>query len=348
MLSPAAMWKRQLSRTTHRVHSLPVVVLELTDRCNCRCLMCDIWRGGRSRDLTVQDLQPHLASFQKLGVQHAVLSGGEPLLHPDPWALCAALREHKVPRITLLSTGLLLARHHADVVRWCDAVIVSLDGSSEVHNAIRNVPRAYERLAEGVAALKGAAPGFRVTARCVIQRRNYADLPRIVDAAHEIGLDGISFLAADVSSTAFNHPPGGLGERRDGIALTPRDVAEFERLLEETLARYKPDLESGFIAESAGKLRRLVRQAAALNGDGDFPPVHCNAPWVSAVIEADGTVRPCFFHRPLGSLHEQPLDQILNSEAAVAFRRALDVSRDPTCQRCVCSLHIGLRSDVLA
>jgi Fe-coproporphyrin III synthase len=348
-ISAAEMLKRQLTRSTHRIYTLPVVILKVTGRCNCRCLMCDIWQaGGEGPQLTAESLQPHLPTLRKLGVQHVVLSGGEPLLHPGLWELCALLRAHGATKITLLSSGLLLAQQYPDVLRWCDAVIVSLDGSRAVHNAIRNVPRAYERLAEGVAALKAAEPGFPVTARCVIQRRNYANLLAIVAAAHEMGLEGTSFLAADVWSTAFDHPEGGLGARAAGIALDPQDVAEFERVLEDTMVRCAADLESGYIAESEHKLRRLARYAAAVNGEGDFPPAHCNAPWVSAVIEADGTVRPCFFRRPLGNLHEQPLARILNSREAVAFRRALDVAQDPKCRKCVCSLHLGLRADVLA
>jgi radical SAM protein with 4Fe4S-binding SPASM domain len=62
----------------------------------------------------------------------------------------------------------------------------------------------------------------------------------------------------------------------------------------------------------------------------------CNAPWVSAVVEADGTVRPCFFHRPLGNIHEKALIETLNGEAAVDFRRRLDIANDPICQRGVC------------
>ncbi|RPI58536.1 MAG: radical SAM protein, partial [Chloroflexi bacterium] len=105
-VSPVEMWKRQRTRTTHRIHTLPVVVLELTDRCNCRCVMCDIWQGGgRGQELTAEGMQPHLATFTKLDVRHVVLSGGEPLLHHDPWALCALLRAHGVAKITLLSTG---------------------------------------------------------------------------------------------------------------------------------------------------------------------------------------------------------------------------------------------------
>jgi len=38
-------------------------------RCNCRCVMCDIWKTSESRELTLTDLQPHLDSFRDLGVR---------------------------------------------------------------------------------------------------------------------------------------------------------------------------------------------------------------------------------------------------------------------------------------
>ena len=346
MLSPSDLFKRQLSQTTHRIYTLPVVTLALHNRCNCRCLMCDAWQAGRQEvELDAGQLRPHLATFRALGVRQVVLSGGEPLLHSELWDVCALLRAHGV-KITLLSNGLLLARHHREVVRWCDEVIVSLDGSRDVHDAIRNAPGAYERLAEGLKLLRAQAPSLPVSARYVVQQKNYADLPPAIEAARDLGLDQISFLSADVTSTAFNRPNGWDEQRTAGVALTLRQARKFERVVEEIIARHASAPDAGFVAESPEKLRRLVQYALALNGEGSFPPVTCNAPWVSAVIEADGAVRPCFFHRPLGNIHGQPLAEILNSETAVSFRRGLDTQRDPTCRRCVCTLHLGLRTDV--
>jgi hypothetical protein len=66
----------------------------------------------------------------------------------------------------------------------------------------------------------------------------------------------------------------------------------------------------------------------------------CNAPWVSAVVESDGTLRPCFFHAPIGNISEESLAQALNGPLAVAFRKSLDVAQNPICRRCVCSLHL--------
>src|SRR5262249_11646803 len=155
--------------------------------------------------------------------------------------LCGLLREAGVRRITLLSTGFLLARFASEVVANCDEVTVSLDGSGTVHNRIRNVPRAFERLAEGVRALKAVDPAFRVTARCVLQRLNYTDLPNIVAAAHALGLDQVSFLAADVSSAAFNRPDGWGPERVEAVALSREEVAEFRAVVEEVIATHAAD-----------------------------------------------------------------------------------------------------------
>lgn len=322
------------------LQSLPVLVLFPHSRCNCRCVMCDIWRANRDlRELSVSDLEPHLDGLRRLGVRWVVLSGGEPLMHSNLWRLCELLSELGV-RISLLSTGLLLARHAADVARWCDEVIVSLDGPREIHDQIRRMPGAYERLADGVSAVRAADPELPISARCVLQKRNFRALPDIIRTARAIGLDRISFLAADTTSNAFNRPDGWSGDRAGEVALDGDEVIEFERLLAETMRSLASEFRDGFVSETPERLRALVRYYAAMNGDGPFPTNICNAPWVSAVVEADGSVRPCFFHRTLGNVHRTPLDQILNSEAAVGFRRSLDVASDPTCRRCVCTLSI--------
>ncbi|MBI4546088.1 MAG: radical SAM protein [Gemmatimonadetes bacterium] len=339
--SPSDVVRRKLTLARHRIHALPVVVLMPHSRCNCRCVMCDIWKANRNKqEISREELARHIEAMRRLRVRWVVLSGGEALMHQNLWALCELIKALPA-RVTLLSTGLLLPNHAANVVRWCDDVIVSLDGSRAVHDAIRNVPRAYDRLAQGVAAIKALEPGFGVTGRCVVQRRNWFDLSNIIKAARSLGLGQISFLAADVSTSAFNRPEGWGAERVAEVALSREETAQFALLVETTIRDYAADFASGFIAESPEKLRRLPRYFAALNGEDDFPPNVCNAPWVSTVIEADGTVRPCFFHRALGNIHEQPLEAILNSEAARNFRRELDVRADPICRKCVCTLHLS-------
>ena len=321
------------------ITQLPILILFPHSHCNCRCLMCDIWRATTRDEVPAAAVARWLDEWQQLGVRQVVLSGGEALMHSHLWELCAHLRRADIS-ITLLTTGLLLARHAAQVVTYCDEVIVSLDGPAAIHNRVRNIPRAYEKLAAGVAAVKAADPRTTAAARCTVQRANYRHLRDVVTAAHELGLDRISFLAADVSTDAFNRPLGWDDERVMQVALAADDLPRLAQELDALEADFAADFDTGFIAESPAKLRRrILHYYTALLGQADFPPVSCNAPWVSTVIEADGTVRPCFFQPPLGNIYQAPnLTSLLNAPAAVAWRQGLDTHRDAICRKCVCSL----------
>jgi MoaA/NifB/PqqE/SkfB family radical SAM enzyme len=329
------------------ITQLPILVLFPHNRCNCRCLMCDIWRIRKKEEIAPEDVLAWRDEWRRLGVRRVVLSGGEALMHSRLWELCEILRDAEIA-VTILSSGLLLARHAGQLVRYTDDVIVSLDGPRELHDQIRNVRGAFDLLEAGVAALRraqgaaGSEGGLRITARSVVQRANYQALRATVAAAHALGLDGISFLAVDVSSEAFNRPGGWPAQRAASVALAREDLPKLAAELRSLEVENAADFSRRFIAESPRKLwRRLYQYFAALLGLDDFYPNDCNAPWVSAVIETDGTVRPCFFHRPLGRLDGRAgLAEVLNSPSAIAWRRELDTRTNPICRRCVLSLAV--------
>src|SRR5262249_31254557 len=126
------------------------------------------------------------------------------------------------------------------------------------------------------------------------------------------------------------------------LALSRDEIAAFEETVEHTIAAYRGEFDAGFVAESPDKLRRLPRYYAALAGDEPVPPVRCTAPGVWVVIEANGAVRPCFFHDPIGNIRRTPLESIVGDNLR-AFRESFDVAGDPICRRCVCSLKTGWR-----
>ena len=165
-------------------------------------------------------------------------------------------------------------------------------------------------------------------------------------AARDMGLDQISFLAADVSSMAFNRAQPWETSKVSEIALSIPEVNEFETILKRSHKELVREYDSQFIAESSTKLLGLVQYYRALHGIGMFPSKACNAPWVSAVIESTGEVLPCFFHKSYGNINVRSFSEIINSAEAISFRKSLDVQTNPTCQRCVCSLHVGITQSV--
>jgi Fe-coproporphyrin III synthase len=335
------MVKRLLTLYSHRIYSLPIVVLMPHSSCNCRCVMCDIWKANsEKRELSLDDLTKHVEAFQKLGVKEIVFSGGEALLHTNLWSLCKLLQALRI-KLTLLTTGLLLEKHAENVVQHFDSIIISIDGSSMIHNRIRNIPNAYEKIANGINAIRDLDHDYKITARCVVQRHNFFDFVNTVTSAKKIGINQISFLPADISTQAFNHE--GLSvDRVQEIALSNAEVNELEKIIRDSFITLSSEYKEKFIAENPAKMLRIVQYYRAINGAGDFPRAICNAPWVSAVVESNGDVLPCFFHKPYGNIYDQDFAEVVNSKNAIAFRKNLDLDSDAVCKQCVCSLKLGI------
>jgi MoaA/NifB/PqqE/SkfB family radical SAM enzyme len=325
-------------RHLERISTLPILILNVHSRCNCRCVMCDIWKRETNDQIAVQDLERHRASLKIMGVRQVVLTGGEPLLHNDLSALCSFFRDQNI-HLTLLTTGLLLHKRAEDVAALFDDIIVSIDGPAEIHDAVRRVNGAFNLIHKGIAAVRRHNPAMAITCRSTVQKANFRHLRKTVDAARALGFDSISFLATDLTSEAFNRPLIWPGERQSEVGLNHTEVDALEHEIEKLIVEYAAGINHNYILESPDKLRRIVRRFREHLGQQTPQAPICNAPWVSAVVEVDGSVRPCFFHPPIGSIASSSLEEVINGEAAQTFRRSLDVESNPTCQRCVCSLN---------
>lgn len=323
---------------SERIISLPILILNVHEHCNCRCVMCDIWRRKDGRELDVETFARSRGSLLQLGVRQVVLTGGEPLLHSNLASLCTFLKECGV-RITLLTTGLLLQKRSSLITDWVDEVIVSIDGPEEIHDQIRRINGAFQLIADGIQALRQRKAGIPIRGRCTVQKANFRALRKTVESAKSLSLDSISFLAVDLTSQAFNRELVWPGERQREIALTIEEVNALNQEMDMLVREHAEDIRSGYIVESEPKLRRIVRRFREYLGELRPIAPMCNAPWVSAVMEVDGSVRPCFFHRRIGGVGEATLEQVINGHEARQFRASLNINENPICQRCVCSLN---------
>jgi MoaA/NifB/PqqE/SkfB family radical SAM enzyme len=302
--------------------------------------MCDIWKDNKNlKQLNEQDIEKLLTALSKFGTQEVVMSGGEALLNTNFFRLCEILKRSDI-KITLLSTGLLLQKHATQLLKFVDNIIVSLDGNEVVHDLIRNIPGAFRKLKESVQYLKSLHPACNITARTVIHKMNFRHWPSIIDAAKNMGLNQISFLPADVSSHAFNREVLWEASRQQEVLLSRDDLTGMKNIIDEIIVNYQADFDTKFIAESPEKLRKIYLYYAAFYGLNAFPYKKCNAPWVSAVIEADGNVRPCFFHEVVGNIRSDPFEVIVNNSKAYNFRKSLNTHTNETCAKCVCYLNL--------
>ncbi|HEY4015607.1 MAG TPA: radical SAM protein [Polyangiaceae bacterium] len=334
----------QLNARTHRTWALPILLYAPTSRCNSRCASCDYWRTDGAQDLRFDEVAALCRDLPALRTKLVVFTGGEPLVREDVFELADLFRARGAV-LHLLTSGLALERHAAKVAERFAAVTVSLDGHTpELYRRIRGVD-GLEAVERGVRRLKELRPELPVSARSTMQKRNFKAMPELIDKALAMGLDRISFLTADVGSDSFGRGAPGAAPNPHGLLLDATEVDEFERVIEKALLSRASAFRAGRVAERGDRLRRLARYYRAHQGGGPFPEVRCNAPWASAVIESDGSVRPCFFQPRIGNLREKGLRALLDDEM-VRFRRGLDMACDATCQRCVCSLEVNMTSRV--
>ena len=78
-----------------RAERLRLLVLAVSDRCDQRCVHCQIWMGppeGSPRSLTRDERLAIVDEAIRIGVEQVLLTGGEPLLSADLWPIAERLK----------------------------------------------------------------------------------------------------------------------------------------------------------------------------------------------------------------------------------------------------------------
>ena len=173
----------------------PVVVWNMTRRCNLRCVHCYAQAQdnteGKDAISTAQGkaIIDDLASY---GAPVMLFSGGEPLVRED----LAELASHataKGMRAVVSTNGTLISKAKARELKavGLSYVGISMDGGEEVHDRFRGIPGSFRRALEGIANCQ--AEGLKVGLRFTINRRNAAEVPKIFKLLHELEIPRACF-----------------------------------------------------------------------------------------------------------------------------------------------------------
>ncbi len=153
--------------------ALDTVWIQLTGTlCNLACRHCFISCGPtetRVPMMRADEVRAWLRQALELGVRDYYFTGGEPMMHPDFWALC----EETVAQgpLTVLTNGVLLddaaadrARALFDAARYSFDLRVSLDGMSAAENDPVRGRDTFAAITAGIARLasRGMSPTITV------------------------------------------------------------------------------------------------------------------------------------------------------------------------------------------
>jgi Fe-coproporphyrin III synthase len=168
----------------------PVVIWNLIRRCNLACQHCysisaDIDFPG---ELTTPQIYATMDDLKSFGVPVLILSGGEPLLHPDIFAI--SRRAKALGFYVGLSTNgtLIDATRLPEIgVIGYDYVGISLDGMKPTHDRFRRKPGAFDASLAAVRMLRDS--GIKVGVRFTLTQDNAHDLPALLELIDGEGID---------------------------------------------------------------------------------------------------------------------------------------------------------------
>jgi Fe-coproporphyrin III synthase len=173
----------------------PVVVWNMTRRCNLKCVHCYAFAEGegyRGGELSTEEGKRFIDDLADFGVPVILFSGGEPTLREDlPVLIDHAVR--KGIRAVISTNGTLITEEKARIFsRFSLSYIgVSLDGIAGVNDAFRGVRGAFDRAIQGIRNAKRA--GIKVGLRFTVSKRNYQEIPGIFDLIEKEGINRVCF-----------------------------------------------------------------------------------------------------------------------------------------------------------
>jgi len=172
----------------------PVVVWNMTKRCNLKCVHCYAQAVDPEGvdDISTAQAKVLIDDLSAYGAPVMLFSGGEPLVRKDLVEL-ASYATSKGMRAVISTNGTLITKEKARELKnvGLSYVGISLDGGEEIHDKFRGVPGAFKKALQGVENCM--AEGLKVGLRFTINKRNQGEVPTIFKIVRELDVPRICF-----------------------------------------------------------------------------------------------------------------------------------------------------------
>jgi len=276
----------------------------MTDRCNHRCKVCNIWKGPKADDSSLEEIE---SFFEKAPFFSWIsLTGGEIFLRDDIYEICRIIsgRVRDICFLTFPTNGFLTDKIVGDIEKIIGlnfnkvVASISLDGPPLLHDELRGIPGAWEKAVRTFILLKKIkSKKFSVNFGYTISNYNLLSISDTVRALREV-YPGFSLKDFHIN-LAFN-----AGRY---LNLNDRNIAINDReALIKQLGAYqkrKPlnDLLSVIDYTHVRLLKRFIRSGRT--------PLPCLSLASSCFIDSGWNLYPCFnFDSRIGNLKEAGFD----------------------------------------
>ena len=288
--------------------------IELTSRCNERCVHCYIPHENKIDDIDPAFFYDVLDQSRDMGLLNITLSGGEPLLHPQ---FCEFLRKAKeydfsiniLSNLTLINDE-IIAEMKANRLSSVQVSLYSM--KSKIHDSITQVHGSFDKTLSAILALIENDIPLQIS--CPIMKQNRDCYVDVLNWAHEHKCRAVSDY---IMMARYDNTTGNLDNRLslEEVEKTINDIIANDRDYQDEL------LDADIEAE----------ETRDLSGD-----IVCGVCVSSICMVANGNVYPCAGWQSYvcGNIKESSLRDIWENSPTVKYLRGLRKKDFPQCLNC--------------
>lgn len=241
---------------------------QLTNRCTCKCLYCNIWADGSDHELSTRQIFSIIDSLKESGTQRISFSGGEPLFREDIGKILNYCHKKNIS-ISMNSNGELVPQKIKEI-ETLDLLKLSLDGPEEIHDRLSNHQGSYQKVLRAVEATQ--AEGIKTIFTTTLTKYNIEHLDFVLKIAERFNT-----LAAFQPLKRFSR---GIDDLE---AIMPE-----ERKYKEAIARFIKLKQEG-----NKHMRNSIIELRHIYSWPNYKRLECGAGKIFCMIGVNGRLYPC-------------------------------------------------------
>ena len=207
------------------------VQIEITHKCNSRCLTCGFWKKKDFEELGTEDWRSFIRQARELNVLKVSFTGGESLLRDDIIELVRYGKQNGLI-VSINSNGMLLEDMANKLVHAkLDSIVVSLDSANPlIHDRNRGVDGAFSTTISGVKELLSYKNRPKIQLNMTLNRMNIGEIGDLVKLGLKLGVDSLTLEPAHSLDDFWSCP--------ESLRMRKRELGIFNTQLQELIKKH--------------------------------------------------------------------------------------------------------------
>ena len=181
------------------------VYLQVTEKCNCKCVMCDIWKY-KNQFPPLKQLIIIIHKLKRKKVRQVTVWGGEPFLHPNIIEIMKEIKNCGMKLQIITNGTLLIGEKLAMAHKYADNIVFSIDSPyEEIHDAIRGKKGTFSFAIANIKTLielcKETKTGPGIELDTTILAKNIDHIEKMVGLSENLGDIFVDYDPAQISGT---------------------------------------------------------------------------------------------------------------------------------------------------